>query len=225
MDGLAVGLGIRRCASGSPWPPASRWSTGPCQPGGVVDEVHGAAETSRRTRTLVGVVLVLLLLGAAGDRWQADRERRALLETVAAGEQVVQASGASLRGLATYVGPLTSNPDAPERARAWAYDTLAHDAARWQPRVQSRRQEVLDVPVAPWHGDVRAAREAYAERLGVWVDVLVDLSAATPGQTDRGQAVRASKQQAREALLLAGADVERVRELLGRGEARSASPR
>jgi hypothetical protein len=191
----------------------------------VVDEVRGAAETSRRTRTLVGIALVLLLLGAAADRWQADRERQALLETVASSEQVVQASGASLRGLATYVGPLTSNPDAPERARAWAYETLAHDAARWQPRVQSRRQQVLDVPVAPWHGDMRAAREAYAERLAVWVDVLLDVEAATLGQTDRGQAVRSSKQQARQALLLAGADVDRVHALLGRGEARSASPR
>ena len=187
--------------------------------------MQGAAETSRRTRTLVGIVLVLLLLGAGADRWQADRERRALLDAVAAGEQSVQASSSSLRGLATYVGPLTSNSEAPERARDWAYDVLSRDAARWQPRVQSRRQDVLNVPVAPWHGDVREAREAYAERLAVWTDVLRSMEAATLGETDRGPEVRWSRRQAHDALLLAGADAARVRELLGRGEAGPASRR
>ena len=196
-----------------------------CQPGSVVDEVQGVAETSRRTRTLAVLVLVLLVLGAGADRWQTDRERRALLDAVAAGEQSVRASSASLRGLATYVGPLTSNAEAPQAARAWAFDVLSRDAARWQPRVQSRRQDVLDVPVAPWHGEARAAREAYAQRLAVWTEVLLAMEAATLGQSDRGQQVRSSTRQAREALLLAGADAERVRELLGRGEARRSSSR
>lgn len=187
--------------------------------------MQGAAETSRRTRTLVVLVLVLLVLGAAADRWQADRERRVLLDAVAAGEQSVQASSASLRGLATYVGPLTSNSEAPESARSWAYEILSRDAARWQPRVQDRRQAVLDVPVAPWHRDAVSAREAYAERLAVWVDVLAAMEAATLGESDRGQEVRTSTTRAREALLLAGADRARVRELLGGGEARAGTRR
>jgi len=184
-----------------------------------VDEVRGADRTSRRTRATVVGTLVLLLLGAAGDRWQAARERQDLLDAVVAGEGVVRASGASLRGLATYVSPLTSNPDAPDAARSWAFEALSQDAARWQPRVQDRRQEVLDVAVAPWHGDVRSAREAYAERLGVWLQALVEMENATLGQGGVGRDVRSSAARAREALLVAGADAERVQELLGRGEA------
>lgn len=197
----------------------------PCQPGGVVDEVQGARETSRRTRTLVGLVLVLLVVGVSADRWQADRERRALLDAVVRGEQVIDRSAASLRGLGTYVAPLTSNPEAPEAARAWALSVLSDDAARWQPRVQSRRAEVLDVDLAPWHYSLRTAREAYAHRLSAWKDSLAEVERGPQAPGDGGRAVRAAAEQARRALLAAGADAGRVDEALGRREARSGARR
>ena len=185
----------------------------------MVDEVRGAERSSRRTRMLVGLLLAVLVLGLGGDRWQAARERSALLDAVAQGEQVAHRSGASLRGLATYVGPLTANLEAPQAAREWAFDTLSVEAGRWRPRVQDRRAQVLAVPVAPWHFELRTAREAYAARLGAWSEVLAARERRVRARSDPGQAVRSSVEQARDALLAADADPDRVRALLGGGEA------
>jgi len=184
----------------------------------VVDEVSGAVETSRRTRTLVVAVLVLLVLGVAADRWRVDRERAALLSTVEEAERTVAASLDSLLSLADYAGPLLTTEDVPAASRRSALATLAQDAARWEPRVRSRQALVEDTVVLPWHGDLRAAREAYVRRLTAWADLLaaVDRDAeALLGGSDGD--VRRTRQQAVDALLEAGADPERVRRALGLG--------
>jgi hypothetical protein len=184
----------------------------------VVDEVSGAAEPSRRSRAAVVALLALLVLGVALDRWQVARERAALLEAVAAGEQVVQGSSASLRGLRAYVGPLVGNLEARPEAREWAVDALRDDAARWRPRVRAERSEVLGLPVAPWHGDVLAARDAYAGRLAAWDELLGGVGRRGGGS---GASARAAAERASTALAGADLDQRRVRDLLGLGEARS----
>ena len=186
----------------------------------MVDEVSGAGETSRRTRALVVAVLVLLAVGLALDRWQADRERTALLATVEEAESTVTASVSSLLSLADYAGPLLTNEDAPAASRRSALGTLARDAARWEPRVRAREEQLDDRLLLPWHGDLRAAREAYARRLVAWADLLATVDrdpAAFLGGSD-GE-VRRTRAEAVDALLAAGADPERVRRALGSGAA------
>ena len=184
----------------------------------MVDEVSGAEGTSRRTRAVVALVLVLLLAGLAADRWRADRERSALLTSVEEGERTVTASVTSLLSLADYAGPLLTAEDAPAASRRSALATLAQDAARWAPRVRARREVVEDAAVLPWHGDLRSAREAYVRRLGAWADLLATVERdpeAFLGGSDGP--VRSTRARAVDALLAAGADPERVRRALGRG--------
>ncbi len=177
-----------------------------------MDEVGSEpARLSRRARTLVGAVLGLLVLGGAADRWQAEREVEALLDAVRSGEAVVVDSQRSLAGLFDYSGPLLTSADAPPGARAAAYDTLARDAARWTPRVDAERRDVAGLVVLPWHGDERAAREAYSLRLDRWVEVLQQT--AEDPQGARPPTVGDSREAARTALVeVAG---ERADGLLG----------
>lgn len=189
---------------------------------GSRDELVGAPEPSRRSRVVVGLALAVLLAGAGADRWQAAQERAALLDAVASGEQVVQRSAASLRGLRAYVGPLAGNADARPEAREWAFDTLRADAARWRPRVRDSRTDVLDLRVAPWHGDLAAARDAYAGRLAAWDELLEGVGRRGRGS---GAVSRAAAERAGSALVAADLDEDRVRELLGLGEARTATGR
>jgi hypothetical protein len=186
------------------------------------DELVGAAPTSRRSRAVVWLVLTAVLVGVGLDRWQVERERTALLDAVVVGEQTVGRSSAELRGLRAYVGPLTSNVDARPAARQWAFDVLREQAAGWRPRVRAARAEVQGVPVASWHGDVRAAQEAYAERLATWDELLGGFGRRGQGS---GAAARSAAERARSALLAAGTDADRVHELLGRGEAGTAPRR
>lgn len=188
----------------------------------MVDEVSGAGETSPRTRALVVALGVLAVLGLGADRWQVARERAALLDAVVAGEQVVQRSAASLRGLRAYVGPLAGNVDARPEAREWAFDALRADAARFRPRVQDSRADVLGLPVAPWHGDVLAARDAYAARLTAWDELLDGVGRRGRGS---GASARVAAERASTALVVADLDEGRVRDLLGLGEARSTTRR
>ena len=180
--------------------------------------MSGARATSRRTRALVAVAVLLLVVGVAADRWRLDRERSALLATVEEAETTVTASVSSLLSLADYAGPLLISEDAPAASRRSALATLSRDAARWEPRIRAREQAVEDAVVLPWHGDLRAAREAYGRRLVAWADLLAtvdrDPEAFLGGSDDE---VRRTRSQAVDALLAAGADPERVRRALGRG--------
>jgi hypothetical protein len=184
----------------------------------VVDEVSGADEPSRRTRALVVAALVLVALGIGLDRWQADRERSALVTTVEQAERTVSASVSSLLSLADYAGPLLTNEDAPAASRRSALSTLSRDAARWEPRVRAREDVLDDAVLLPWHGDLRTAKEAYARRLVAWADLLAtverDPEAFLGGSDDD---VRRTRAEAVDALLAAGADAARVRRSLGRG--------
>lgn len=186
------------------------------------DELVGAPETAGRRRAAVGLVLALLLVAAGADRWQAERERTAMLSAVADGEQVVERSAASLRGLRAYVGPLVSNTDARPEAREWAFDALRGDAARWRPRVRERRGDVLALQIAPWHRDARAARDAYAGRLAAWDRLLAGVGRRGQGS---GAPAREAAERARTALVAAGLDADEVRQLLGLGEARDRARR
>jgi predicted lipoprotein len=189
----------------------------------VVDEVSGGAEgTSRRTRALLALALVLAVLAAAGDRWRAEQERTALLRAVDGGEQVVDRSSERLLGLRAYVGPLVGDPEARPAARRWAVDSLREEAASWRPRVRAQREAVLELSVAPWHTDLAAARSAYAERLAAWDALLAGVGRRGGGS---GERARDAADRASTALLVAGTDADRVRELLGRGEAGAAARR
>ena len=188
----------------------------------MVDEVSGAPETSGRVRLLTGLLVVLLVLGLATDLWWARQERAALLEAVGSSERVVDRSSQRLLALRTYVGPLVGDPDARPAARQWAVDTLRDEAASWRPRVRQQQDEVRDLRVLPWHGDVAAARDAYVERLVAWDELLAGVGRRGRGS---GDDARGAADRARAALLAAGTDPERARDLLGLGEAPPGSRR
>jgi hypothetical protein len=184
----------------------------------VVDEVSGAGESSRRTRVVAVLVVLLLVLGVAADRWRLDRERAAVLTAVEEAESTVTASLDSLLSLADYAGPLLTNEDVPPASRRSALTTLARDAARWEPRIRAREELVADAAVLPWHRDLRDAKQAYVGRLTTWADLLATIDSdpeAFLGGSDAD--VRETRQRAVDALLAAGADPERVRRALGRG--------
>ena len=180
----------------------------------MVDELRGAEPAGRRGRLLVLAALVVLLLGAGADRWAAQREADRLLDAVAAGEAVVAASRGSQTGLADYSSRLLTGADVPPAARAAAYDNLATDARRWLVRLERPEARVDGTAVLPWHGDLRAARTAYARRLDAWRRVLEQVAADPAGEGRDLPAVRAARDEAR-AALLAVADRERVTALLG----------
>ena len=188
----------------------------------MVDEVRGAEATSRRTRVVLVVLVAALVLAFAADRWRTAQERTTLLDAVASGERVVDRSSQRLQGLRTYVGPLVGDPDARPAARRWAVGALQDEAASWRPRVRQQRTAVLDLPVASWHGDVAAARDAYAERLAAWDELLAGVGRRGRGS---GADARAAQDRALAALLAAEADPDRARELLAAGEARTGSRR
>ena len=169
-----------------------------------------------RRRALVGLVLVLALLAATADRWQGSRERGQLLRSVTAGERAVNASQTSIASLAEYSSGLLYAADVPDSVRGSAYENLADDAGRWQPRLQRARRDVAATPVLPWHRKGRAARRAYEQRLTAWMTMLADFQASPQaGFGDGSSAVTTSRRTAREALLEAGLERGRVRELLG----------
>lgn len=181
--------------------------------------VRGTDEPVRRAahRVLVGLALVLALLAATADRWQAAREREQLLASVTAGERVVDASQSSIASLAEYSAGLLYAAEVPDSARGSAYGNLAQDAGRWQPRLERARREVGGTPVLPWHRDVRQARRAYEQRLTAWTDLLADFAASPQrGFGDRDGTVTASRRAAREAMVAAGLDEREVSRLLGR---------
>ena len=184
----------------------------------MVDEVSGAEAPSRRTRGAAVAVVVLLLAGLAADRWRADQERDRLLTAVETAERTVTASQSSLLSLADYAGPLLTTEDVPAASRQSALVTIARDAARWEPRVRAAGGRLDDTAVLPWHGDLRTARAAYADRLGAWADLLATIDrepSAFLGGSDGD--VRRTRAQAVDALVTAGMDPARVRRALGRG--------
>lgn len=191
-----------------------------CQPGPVSDVlVRGADDPVRapaRRPALVGIALALALLAGGADRWQAGREREELLASVTAGERAVDASQSSIASLAEYSAGLLYAADVSDAARVSAYENLAQDAGRWQPRLRRARGEVAATPVLPWHRESRAARAAYELRLTAWIDLLAEFSAEPQGGFGEGDAaVTSSRRAAREALVSAGVDERRVRALLG----------
>ena len=187
------------------------------------DVLVGAPEGSAGPgRVVVGALLAAVLLAAGGDRWQARPRAGGAARRGARRGAGRAGLPASLRGLRTYVGPLVGNLDARPEARQWAFDTLRADAARWRPRVRDARAAVLDLPVAPWHQDARAARAAYADRLAAWDDLLDGVGRRGRGS---GAPARTAAERASEALVLADLDEGRVRDLLGLGEARSPTRR
>ena len=97
-------------------------------------------------------------------------------------------------------------------------DSLRDEAASWRPRVQEQREAVLDLRVVRWHGEVAEARRAYADRLAAWDALLAGVGRRGQGS---GADARAAADRALEALLVAGTDADRARELLAAGEAGS----
>ena len=192
---------------GTPDPPRRRSATGT------------ASATSRRTRALVGLALVTLVLGGAADRRLADRERAALLEAVEAGEGTLSAARDSQLSLAQYAGPRLTSV-VPPTARRSAFAMLARDAGRWEPRVRARQREVAALEVLPWHDELHAAKDAYAARLDVWADVLAEIEREPDVLTELLDGrVRDSRRRAADALVAAGLDPADVRSALAGGAA------
>lgn len=182
----------------------------------MTDEVSGAEPVSRRTRSLVLAVLLVVALAFAADRWQSERELDQLLAAVADGEQVIDRSQSSLSSLVEYQAPLLAGGDVPAEAQKSAYANLSRDAARWQPVLDGPRRRVAEVRMLPWHQDLREGKAAYAVRVQRWADVLEQTRVDPQRSLQTRNEVGRSKADALDALLAAaGGERERVRVLLG----------
>lgn len=186
----------------------------------MADELSGPgqdrAQSTRRRRVLVALLLVLFVAGVVADRQRHARELDRLLTRIAAAEQVVRASQASLASLADYQSALLVRADAPPAARAAAYDNLAQDAARWVPQVQAAGRRVGEVRLLPWHDGLARAQRAYDQRVQAWSALLARTRADPAGGLSGQDGVTSALVEARRAVTeVVDGDAERVRAVLG----------
>ena len=114
----------------------------------------------RGPRGLLAALAVVALLLVVGDRVVQEREVEALLHGVQAGQQASVYADRRLAGTVQYAsGSLTSASVSPA-VRADLRRLVQREAAGQLPPVQAARDDVARVRPLPWHGSVRAARDA-----------------------------------------------------------------
>lgn len=188
--------------------------------GGRSDELAGGAGRSwlpRAPRWLLAVVLALVLVALAADRWQARQESTALVRCVERGQAQVQYADNRLGAILQYTSPLRTAATTAPRVRA-SLGGLVRTTAREQlPAVSAVRSGCAAVRVLPWHSAQVHARGlvlAYLEACREHLDAAAaDL--AVLGTPDRVRDQR--RDEALRGLLgaLSGSQAVRVRELLG----------
>jgi hypothetical protein len=123
---------------------------------------------ARTHRLLVGCLLAALVVMAALDQWQRQREMESLLRSVTVGEQSISSADGSLGVVVNYYSPLIFRTDASEQMRAGFQSDLSAAAAAGAVATSSAVATVSDVRILPWHRALVDARDAYVARMVAW---------------------------------------------------------
>lgn len=181
----------------------------------MTDLVEGSA-ARRVPQALLVALAATAVLGTGVDRVVADREHRALLVCVEAGEEVQAHEAARAAGTVQYASPQLTGASTPAAVRASLEALVAGVAGQAAPQVDAARADCARVGALAWHGRERRARDAYAALLAAerdrWraaatdVSVLFEPDASVPGLRARALASLVAA--------LDGKAEERVRALL-----------
>lgn len=149
----------------------------------MTDLVEGPVDglAARRVpQALLVALAATAVLGTGVDRVVADREHRALIACVEAGEAVQAHEAARAAGTVQYASPQLTGASTPAAVRASLEALVAGVAGQAAPQVEAARADCEDVGALAWHGRERRARDAYAALLAAerdrWRAVASDVS-------------------------------------------------
>lgn len=163
-------------------------------------EVLERAERVALPRAVPALLLAVLLLLVAGDAAARQAESDRLLAAVTAGQEAARYAERRVAATAEYAGPALTRAAVDEAVRADLRALVRSEARAQVPALRAAERAVRDVPALPWHGDVRAGRDAYAESLAALGDHLDAVEEDLRGLYTRPDVLRATSSRAREAL-------------------------
>ena len=117
---------------------------------------------------LVGALLVL----GAGEGTARSQEREQLLSAVVDGQASARYAERRVAATAEYAGPALTSTAVPDAVREDLRALVRAEAAARVPALERASARAAGVPVAPWHGELREAREAYVAALDALVEHL-----------------------------------------------------
>lgn len=188
---------------------------------GATDVLEVGRESARGRRlppaAILGLLIALLAGGQFLDRSQRNREYTQLLTCVRSGQTAATDADTRVAGMSGYISPALNAGPTPQ-IRDGLYAMVARAASAALPELQRASTMCRAVPVAFWHGSIRAARRAYLAGL----DARVSLTRAVASDgalaaTDRS-ALHALRTTAQARLLAAAPDAasaHRARAALG----------
>lgn len=180
------------------------------------DGVAAAVGWRRRTRwALTALVAGLLLLGAG---WGWDQERRsgeldALLTCVTGGQSSIGYAERRVAGITQYVSSSLTK-DLPAATRNGIHQLISGAAGQSLPGLRQAARSCREVSPLPWHGELRAARQAYLAHLDAQIAVTEAISRdAMAAPPDRDQLATLARRARTGVLVAAGAGTatDRVR--------------
>ena len=160
-------------------------------------------------------VALLLLAGYVADGQLRHRELTRLLGRIEAAQATATYADNRVAATAQYASPLLTSADVTPNVRRGLEQLVEQAAAGQVPAVQ-RSVASIELPVLPWHHDVRTARDRYqsyaAHRLGVLRAGATDIRALGTPHPELARELAA----VRSALTAAGASPRQVDAALGR---------
>ena len=125
---------------------------------------HGSAEPhrrwSRRRWLALVVVVTLVALTTAADRWVHAREVRVARANLALAQLTADHADGLLQSTFQYSSPLIVSTRASDEVRAGLRALVMQAAADGAAELRAVRTSVAETSALPWHTDVRRSREA-----------------------------------------------------------------
>lgn len=137
----------------------------------------GPDRLPRRGRRLaLGVLVLLVVLGLAGDRWQRDRERDALSRQARDGSASMAYADGRLHAALVYASPTLMSPEVADTVRQSLARVVSGEAAAREPDLAAARDRVRDLRVLPWHRAQQDARRALLADLDLRLSYLTQVA-------------------------------------------------
>lgn len=132
------------------------------EPSADVDEIVGGLPARRRTRWLLGLLVVLLVVALVG-RWADGQQRRhefsTLLAKTADAQATVLAAQAEVLSIRSYTMPLLVSSSS-ATVRSGLAQLIDQSAATGATSLREARDAIARLTELPWHHEMRSARRA-----------------------------------------------------------------